>query len=156
MTRFLLLSNSCGFVDVGRCRWREHESVVCSCCWPSPAHSFSVLRTVGLAIIFYCLRFETSLFVASYYLQDYGGGIRPRPHTGLTDSAPNLSVITSRHGPHWEHTSSIVAYIRFITKNMLPSNGRCLQNRRLATGLCATIFYSENSKERDQIEELCV
>jgi hypothetical protein len=30
----------------------------------------------GLATIFYCLRFETSLFVASYDLQDYGGGIR--------------------------------------------------------------------------------
>jgi hypothetical protein len=32
----------------------------------------------------YCLRFETSLFVASYDSQDYGGGIRPRLHTGVT------------------------------------------------------------------------
>jgi hypothetical protein len=32
--------------------------------------------------IFYCLRFETSLFVASYDSQGYGGGIRPRLHTG--------------------------------------------------------------------------
>jgi hypothetical protein len=32
--------------------------------------------------IFYCLRFETSLFVASYDSQGHGGGIRPRLHTG--------------------------------------------------------------------------
>jgi hypothetical protein len=39
-TRFLLLSDSCGFVDVGRPLWREDGSVVYSCCWPSPAKSF--------------------------------------------------------------------------------------------------------------------
>jgi hypothetical protein len=33
--------------------------------------------------LFYCLRFETSLFFASYDLQGYGGGIRPRLHSGL-------------------------------------------------------------------------
>jgi hypothetical protein len=32
----------------------------------------------GLVTIFYCLRFETSLFVASYDSQGHGGGIRPR------------------------------------------------------------------------------
>jgi hypothetical protein len=32
--------------------------------------------------VFYCLRFETSLFVGSYNSQGYGGGIRPRLHTG--------------------------------------------------------------------------
>jgi hypothetical protein len=37
---------------------------------------------VGLATIFYCLRFEISLFVASYDLQGYGGGIRSRLHAG--------------------------------------------------------------------------
>jgi hypothetical protein len=37
---------------------------------------------VGLVTIFYCPRFETSLFVASYDSQGYGGGIRPRLHTG--------------------------------------------------------------------------
>jgi hypothetical protein len=38
---------------------------------------------VGLATISYSLRFETSLFVASYDSQGYGGGIRPRLHTGI-------------------------------------------------------------------------
>jgi hypothetical protein len=35
---------------------------------------------MGLATIFYCLRFKTSLFVASYDKQGHGGGIRPRLH----------------------------------------------------------------------------
>jgi hypothetical protein len=38
---------------------------------------------VGLVTIFYCLRFETSLFVTSYDLQGHGGGIRTRLHTGV-------------------------------------------------------------------------
>jgi hypothetical protein len=35
------------------------------------------LSPLGLATIFYCLRSETSLIVASYYSQGHGGGIRP-------------------------------------------------------------------------------
>jgi hypothetical protein len=31
-----------------------------NCCWSSPLHSFSSRSPVGLAIIFYCLRFDTS------------------------------------------------------------------------------------------------
>jgi hypothetical protein len=76
-TRFLLLSDSCGFVDVGSSLWREDGSVVYNCCWPSPAQSFSGSSPVGPAITFYCLRFETSLFVASYDSQGYGRGIWP-------------------------------------------------------------------------------
>jgi hypothetical protein len=38
----------------------------------------------GLVTIFYCLRFETSIFIASYDSQGYGGCIRPRLHTGLS------------------------------------------------------------------------
>jgi hypothetical protein len=40
-TRFLLLSGSWGFVDVGRLLWREDRSVVYNSCWSSPAESFS-------------------------------------------------------------------------------------------------------------------
>jgi hypothetical protein len=65
-TRSLLLSDSCGFVDLGRPLWREDGSVLYNCCWSSPAQSFSGPSPVGLVAIFYCLRFETSLFVASY------------------------------------------------------------------------------------------
>jgi hypothetical protein len=43
---------------------------------------FSGPSPLGLETIFYCLRFETSLFVASYDSQGHGGGIRSRLHTG--------------------------------------------------------------------------
>jgi hypothetical protein len=39
---------------------REDGSVVYNCCWFSPAQSFSVPSPLGLATIFYCLRFEIS------------------------------------------------------------------------------------------------
>jgi hypothetical protein len=41
--------------------------------------------------IFYCLRFETSLFVASYDSQGHGGGTRPRLHTGLKNESQSQS-----------------------------------------------------------------
>jgi hypothetical protein len=59
-TRFLLLSDNCVVVDVGRSLWREDGSVVYNCYWSSLAQSFSGPIPVGLATIFYCLRFETS------------------------------------------------------------------------------------------------
>jgi hypothetical protein len=82
MTRYLLLFDSYGLVFVGRPLWREDGSVFCICCWPSPAQSFSGPSPLDLATIFYCLSFETSLFVASYDSQGHGGGIRPHLHTG--------------------------------------------------------------------------
>jgi hypothetical protein len=45
--------------------------------------SLSGPNPLGLATIFYCLRFETFLFVTSWDSQGHGGGIRPRLHTGL-------------------------------------------------------------------------
>jgi hypothetical protein len=57
--RFLLLSDSCGFVDVERSLWREGGSAVYSSCWSSPVQSFFGLSPAGLVTIFYCLRFET-------------------------------------------------------------------------------------------------
>jgi hypothetical protein len=43
-----------------------------------------------LATIYYCLRLETSLFVASYDSRGHGGGIRPHRHTGVTRLLPRL------------------------------------------------------------------
>jgi hypothetical protein len=57
--------------------WRDDRSAFCICCWPLPAQSFSGPSPLGLATISYCLRFETSIFVASYDSQGHGGGIRP-------------------------------------------------------------------------------
>jgi hypothetical protein len=81
-TRSWLLSDSWGFVDFGRPLRLEDGSVAYNWCWPSPEQSFSGPSPVGLVAIFYCLRFKTSLFVASYDSQGHGGGIQPRLHTG--------------------------------------------------------------------------
>jgi hypothetical protein len=80
-TRSWLLSDKCGFVDLGGPCWREDGSAVCNFYWPSPAQSFSGPSPVGLVAIFYCLRFETSLFVASYDSQGHGGIGPPFKHT---------------------------------------------------------------------------
>jgi hypothetical protein len=57
-TRFLLLSDTCGFVYMVRPLWREDGSVVRNCCCSSPAQSFSGPSPAELTTIFYCLRFE--------------------------------------------------------------------------------------------------
>jgi hypothetical protein len=62
MTRFLLLSDSCGFVDVGRSLWRENGSAVYNCCRASPALSFWGPSSAGLMTIFSCLRFVNCHF----------------------------------------------------------------------------------------------
>jgi hypothetical protein len=58
-TRFLLLSDSCGFVDMGRHLWREDGTVVYICCWSSPTQSFSGTSPTGPMTVFYSPRFET-------------------------------------------------------------------------------------------------
>jgi hypothetical protein len=82
MTRFLLLSDICGFVDLERFLWRENGSAVCNWCWSSPAQSFSGPSPTGPVTIFYYLRIEISMFVASYDSQGYGGCIRTELHEG--------------------------------------------------------------------------
>jgi hypothetical protein len=57
---------------------------------------------LGLATIFYCLRFETSLSVASYDSQGHGGGIRHRLHTGYCrHNAEHFNV--TEGGTHTNH-----------------------------------------------------
>jgi hypothetical protein len=58
---------------------------------------------LGLATVFYCLRFETSLFVASYDTHGPGGGIPPRLHTGRLLCAAEHFFIISLHGSHRKH-----------------------------------------------------
>jgi hypothetical protein len=47
---------------------------------------------LGLATIFYCLTFETSLFVSAYDSHGHGGGIRPRFYTGVFLSIKMVAV----------------------------------------------------------------
>jgi hypothetical protein len=107
MTRYLLLFDSYGHVFVGRLLWREDGSVFCICCWPSPAQSFSGPSPLGLAAIFYCLSFETSLFVASYDSQGHGGGIRPRLHTGFSCQL-RISPLYPLCTDHTENVASLL------------------------------------------------
>jgi hypothetical protein len=57
------------------------------------AQLFSGPSPLGLATVFYCLRFETSIFVASYELQGYGGGIRLHLHTRVYMWPPGIHAI---------------------------------------------------------------
>jgi hypothetical protein len=66
---------------------------------------------VGLLTAFYCLRFETSLFVASYDSQGYSGGIRPRLYTGAMRSSLPGSLyslaVTMEHVEDTEKKSGV-------------------------------------------------
>jgi hypothetical protein len=119
---------SYGLVLMGRPLWREVWSVFCMCCWPLPAQSFSGPSPLGLATIFYCLRFETSLFVASFDSQGHGGCIRSRLHTGIFFSI--VLFITPLYGPNRKHHFQQYLYfclrIRYrgnVFTEPLPRNG---------------------------------
>jgi hypothetical protein len=79
-TSFLLLSDSCGFVGVGRSFWGENGSAVYYCCWFSSAQSFLGPSSAGLVTVFYS-RFETPptwrLCSFIYIPQGQGGPVIP-------------------------------------------------------------------------------
>jgi hypothetical protein len=86
---------------------------------------------MGLVTIIYCLRFETSLFVASYDSQGYGVGIRPRLHTGCLTAASIFSLYnvgTDRVGNTVSNISSIVRSVCVAKEAFLP-------RRSLATSI---------------------
>jgi hypothetical protein len=103
-----------GFVDVRHSLCREDGCVVYNCCWPSPAQSFSGPSPLGLATIFYCLRFETSLYVASYNSQGYGVGIRTRLHPGfcLMNELSFITLGESNRDHHHEYLHVILPMSR--------------------------------------------
>jgi hypothetical protein len=80
-------------------------SVVCNCCCSSSAQSFSGPNPAGLTTIFYCLRFEISPFVASYYSQGYGGDIRPN---ALHCKGGRLTLFTKIFAIYFENRAKIV------------------------------------------------
>jgi hypothetical protein len=107
-------------------------SVFCICRWPLPAQSFSGPSPLGLATVFYYLRFETSHFVAFYDSQGHGGGIRLRLHTGycsLTADSPTDSCYIASVRTTTQKTPLLYYWPRVCC-------GRCL-----ATGVCVTVFY---------------
>jgi hypothetical protein len=70
--------------------WREDGSVFCICCWPSPQRSLSRVR---------CLRFETSVFVASYDSQSVTVRVRVTLRLTVTQSVC-LSWCRAPFGAH--------------------------------------------------------
>jgi hypothetical protein len=166
MTRFLLLSDSCEFVDVGHSLWRENGSAVYNCCWSSPAPSFLGLSSAELVTIFYCLRFETPLTckARSLYLYPPGTGwpsytprhwvpfrrllrllglwwryLNPPPH-GVLNFVP---LITLQHRLN-RKTALLLLHACILWP--LPSNGCYLQGHCVATGLHATVRLMQTSE----------
>jgi hypothetical protein len=74
------------------------------------------LASAVLVTLFYCLRFETSLFVASYDTQGYGGGIRTRLHMGVIYLV-NCSPFITLGEPYTEH--SIQQYMCLLSQECL-------------------------------------
>jgi hypothetical protein len=106
MTRYLLLFDSYGLVFCGAPSLLYMLLALASAVFLGPS-------PLGLATVFYCLRFETSLFVASYDSQGHGGGIRP---ASTRVELVNLIVlkITPRRRPHRKHRSCIVSRVLFL------------------------------------------
>jgi hypothetical protein len=105
-TRYLLLFDSYDLVFVERPLWREDGSVFCVCCWPFLAQFFLGPSPLWLATMFYFLRLETSLFIASNDSQGHGGGIRPHLHTGVTE----LLVLFSLYSLSTDHAQKTQFY----------------------------------------------
>jgi hypothetical protein len=147
--------------------WRENGPVFCVCCWPLPAQSFSGPSPLGLATIFYSLRFETFLFVASYDSQGNGGSIRPRRHTGWAPIIVGFALygLGSDHSTEntrclavdiWEsHRKHLLQHWFYCCVRVLrelPRNGSallveyllraCLPRRSRAVGLYIAILMS--------------
>jgi hypothetical protein len=87
---------------------------------PQRSHS-GVRIPVALATILYCLRFDTSIFVASYDSQDYDGGIRPLLHTGSELSSKLLLSYKPSARHKRKQCSSIVECmsVGFLTWSLL-------------------------------------
>jgi hypothetical protein len=101
-TRFLLLSDSCRFVEVGCPLWWEERYVIYNCCWPSPAQSFLGPSPAGFMTIFYCLWFDTPPTWRARLLYLYP------PGTGWSSYTPRLWVRSS--SPPASHRDAVEVF----------------------------------------------
>jgi hypothetical protein len=114
--------------------WREDGSVFRICCWPLPVQSFPGLSPLGLETIFYCLRFETTLFVASYDSQGHGGGIWPRLHTWMNELSSYINSVRTEYA---SKSPCLTFPLLFRFSAFIHFHGTCLLNR------CPAMDYSE-------------
>jgi hypothetical protein len=92
MTRYLLLFGSYGLVFCGVPSLTRGRV-----CLLYMLLALASVAFLGSESLFYSLRFETSLFVASYDSQGHGGGIRPRLHTGKSTQQYSIIYLYSTH-----------------------------------------------------------
>jgi hypothetical protein len=104
------------------------------CCWSLPAQSFLGPSPLGLATIFYCLRFETSLSVASYEFKN--------ELFFITSVGPNrsyrspVSVVAETHNdPKIPRIHGNLCWTFIDIRMYLAS--RCLANKLLLIHCCS-------------------
>jgi hypothetical protein len=78
---------------------------------------------LGFATVFYCLKFETSLFVASYDSQGHGGDIRPRLHTGDELASEFTSLTSTLHRHHGKRPIVVDVFTVPLLRNGLHNTG---------------------------------
>jgi hypothetical protein len=76
-----------------------------------------------LATIFYCLRFETSLFVAFYDSQGRGGNIRPRLHT-------DMNRFLANHAECFCLFLSTETFVELVSRNPSPRKRVLISQQR--------------------------
>jgi hypothetical protein len=146
MTRYLLLFDSYSLVFGPLSNERLGPSFI----YTAGPHQRSFLG--------YCLRFETSHFVASYNLHGHGGGIWPRFHTG-TESDIYIATDSQSISKSWCRAPSAAHDQIFITLWQLRSSfcgapsltrGRvCLLYMllALASGVTMEVFESKSKSK---------
>jgi hypothetical protein len=142
---------------VGRPLWREDGSVVYNYRWCSPAQSFWGLSPVGLATIFYCLRFESppttrkvtvDVFDAASTQESLTIYLAPWLPPWLSESRTELTL----WGPNIEHPVGELIFLLFsVATNVWQSPGNAFQlkcvstSRCLATDVSAVLFWLHTS-----------
>jgi hypothetical protein len=115
--------------------WREDVSVAYNFCWFSPVQSFLGRSPEGCMTIFYFLRFETppTSRARSPYLHP--------PRSGWSRHWVPFSPPPRYNISAWTTQKTHLLLLHACMLRALPSDGRCSQSHRLATGTYATILF---------------
>jgi hypothetical protein len=111
-----------------------------NCCWSTPAQSFSGLTSCGThdhillsqirdspnlegqvpvfisprnRVVWLYRQALGSLFVASYDSQGYGGGIRPRLHTGITENGNTTELKEEQSTNHLKEQTLLLLILNY-------------------------------------------